>query len=152
MDPSILIFLAVMIGLMWFVSRRGKKQQAQARERLNEAMVPGTWVVTIGGFFGKVVEIDGDVVTLEDPSGHETIWLKGAVKEAKEPPFAEADEDTEESADADESGEVSTPVVDVEPTTDDPAIGGTTATDPTLRPGGPGVDEDGRLTDDEKRA
>lgn len=100
MGPEIIIFLALMIGMMWFVTNRGKKQQAAARDRLEETLVPGVWVVTIGGFLGKVVEIDGDVVTLETPAGDETIWLKAAIREAKEPPFAVHEEDGED-ADAD---------------------------------------------------
>lgn len=97
MGPEIIIFLALMIGMMWFVTNRGKKQQAAARNRLEETLVPGVWVVTIGGFLGKVVEIDGDVVTLETPAGDETIWLKAAIREAKEPPFAAHEEDGEDA-------------------------------------------------------
>lgn len=97
MDPSILIFLALMLGMMWFISSRGKKQQAAARQKLEEALVPGTWVMTIGGFLGKIVDIDGDVITLESPSGVETIWNRTAIREAKEPPYASADEDEVEA-------------------------------------------------------
>ncbi|WP_448072162.1 preprotein translocase subunit YajC [Georgenia yuyongxinii] len=93
---EIFIFLALMIAMMWFVTSRGKKQQAAARGKLADQMVPGAWVMTIGGFFGKVVDIDGDVVTLESPAGDETIWLKSAIKEVKEPPFAQV-EDGDES-------------------------------------------------------
>ncbi|MHB1063279.1 MAG: preprotein translocase subunit YajC [Georgenia sp.] len=98
MGPEIIIFLALMLGMMWFVTNRGKKQQAAARDRLEHTLIPGVWVVTIGGFLGKVVEIDGDVVTLETPAGDETIWLKTAIREAKEPPFAVPDEDGEADA------------------------------------------------------
>ncbi len=95
MGPELLIFLALMIGVMWFTTNRGKKKMADQREQLNQMMVPGTSVMTIGGFFGRIVEIDGDVVTLESPSGVETIWFKSAIKEVKEPPFAPAGDDEE---------------------------------------------------------
>ena len=93
MGYEIFLFLALMIGVMWFTTNRGKKKMADQRERMSQAMVPGTSVMTIGGFFGRVVDVDGDVVTLESPSGVETIWLKGAIKEIKEPPFAPAEDD-----------------------------------------------------------
>jgi preprotein translocase subunit YajC len=88
MGYELFIFLALMIGVMWFTTTRGKKKVAEQRARMDEMMVPGTSVMTIGGFFGRIVEIDGDVVTLESPSGVETIWFRSAIKEIKEPPFA----------------------------------------------------------------
>ncbi|MFC7406145.1 preprotein translocase subunit YajC [Georgenia alba] len=148
MGPEILIFLVVMLGLMWFVTSRGRKQQAAARERLNEALVPGTWVMTIGGFFGKVVDVDGDVITLESPAGQETIWFKNAIKEAKEPPYAvvEEDEDSEEETQQPEVAQEPGPA-DVTTTPEQPS---TTTEDPTMRPGGPTVGDDGRLGDDKR--
>lgn len=90
MDPSFLILIALMIGLFWFMSRSAKKQRQAVAERQKSAAVPGTWVVTIGGFLGKVVDVDGDVVTLESPSGVETIWTMQAIREAQEPRYASA--------------------------------------------------------------
>lgn len=95
---EIFILLALMIGMMWFITSRGKKRQAAEREKLNNVMVPGVSVMTIGGFLGRIVDIDGDVITLESPSGVETIWLRSAIKEVKEPPFA-AVHDEDEVAD-----------------------------------------------------
>lgn len=90
MDPTFLILIALMIGLFWFMSRSAKKQRQNIAERQKAAAVPGTWVVTIGGFLGKVVDVDGDVVTLESPSGVETIWTMQAIREAQEPRYASA--------------------------------------------------------------
>lgn len=141
MDPTIIIFLALMIGMMWFVTSRGKKQAAAQREMLNNNVVPGASVMTIGGFFGRVVDIDGDVVTLESPSGVETIWLKSAIKEVKEPPFAVVDDEDEGGATA------------VVP--DDASALGAGSTDSAAaereyRPGGPEVDGTGRLARDDE--
>lgn len=90
---DLIFILVLMVAMMWFVTSRGKKQQAAARRRLEEALVPDTWIVTIGGFYGRIVDIDGDVVTLESPSGVETIWSRSAIREVKEPPYAIADEE-----------------------------------------------------------
>ena len=138
MDPTIIIFLALMIGMMWFVTSRGKKQAAAQRDMLAKTVVPGASVMTIGGFFGRVVDVDGDVVTLESPSGVETIWLKSAIKEVKEPPFAAIDEDEDVTGAA--------AVVPDDASSLDPGAG----TGPQFRPGGPEVDGSGRLTRDDE--
>ncbi|GAA4286042.1 preprotein translocase subunit YajC [Georgenia daeguensis] len=142
MDPTIIIFLALMIGMMWFVTSRGKKQAAAQREMLNNAVVPGASVMTIGGFFGRVVDIDGDVVTLESPSGIETIWLKSAIKEVKEPPFAVVDEDVAEGGSSALVSEGSSAVVPDDASSLD---AGTPGPEREFRPGGPEVDGTGRL-------
>jgi len=98
-----------MIGVMWFTTNRGKKKVAEQRERMNDLMVPGTSVMTIGGFFGRIVEVDGDVVTLESPSGVETIWFKSAIKEIKEPPFAPAEDDGEHVVVPDDASALTAP-------------------------------------------
>ena len=105
MDPTFLILIALMIGLFWFMSRSAKKQRQNIAERQKAAAVPGTWVVTIGGFLGKVVDVDGDVVTLESPSGVETIWTVQAIREAQEPRYASALETDEAAVAADLSGD-----------------------------------------------
>lgn len=93
MGVEFLLIMAVFLGLMFFMSNRAKKQQASQRENLLNQLEPGVGVLTIGGFYGRVVDVDGDVVTLESPSGVETIWSKTAIREVKEPPFAEVEED-----------------------------------------------------------
>ncbi|WP_052436960.1 preprotein translocase subunit YajC [Georgenia sp. SUBG003] len=138
MDPTIIIFLALMIGMMWFVTSRGKKQAAAQRDMLAKAVVPGASVMTIGGFFGRVVDVDGDVVTLESPSGVETIWLRSAIKEVKEPPFAVVEDDEDAAG--------TSAVVPDDASALDPGAGGGTQ----FRPGGPEVDGSGRLTRDDE--
>ena len=68
---------------------------------------------TIGGFYGTVVEVDGDVVTLATPLGDETLWSKRAIAAIEEPPFGSAgaheesredsEDDVEQADDARES-------------------------------------------------
>ncbi|WP_172120113.1 preprotein translocase subunit YajC [Actinomyces faecalis] len=91
--------LIVMVLAFWLMSRFARKQQekmtAQQNARIEEAMVPGTWVRTRAGFYGKVVEVDGDVVTLATPLGDESLWAKTSVLGAEEPPFASQDEEPE---------------------------------------------------------
>lgn len=90
---EMIILIALMVGMFWFMTRSAKKQRQNQVEKQKAAAVPGTWVVTIGGFLGRVVSVDGDVVTLESPSGVETIWSMQAIREAYEPNFGAVGED-----------------------------------------------------------
>lgn len=91
MDPFFLILLVFLV-VMIVMSNRTRKKQAQQRQQLETGLQPGTGVMTIGGFYGRVVDVDGDVVTLESPSGVETIWSKTAIRQITEPPFAPVEE------------------------------------------------------------
>ena len=92
------MILIMLIGF-WLVSRFANKQQQKMLEeqkrRTDEALVVGNWVKTRAGFYGTVVEIDGDVVTLATPLGDESLWEKSAILGAEEPPFASTAQDDE---------------------------------------------------------
>lgn len=86
----ILTFLVMMI----FSSRNAKKRQADQRDKLANEMVPGAWVMTTSGFYGRYVETDGDVIVLETSDGTETLWTSRAIVSVGNPPFApDADAD-----------------------------------------------------------
>ncbi|HEQ9959923.1 preprotein translocase subunit YajC [Streptococcus pyogenes] len=54
--PTILMFV-VMLGLIWFMQRQQKKQARERQNQLN-AIEKGDEVVTIGGMFAIVDEVD----------------------------------------------------------------------------------------------
>lgn len=90
----LLIMLVLLVFMMWSGNRSRKKmqnQQEEHRRRMDEGMVPGAWVKTSVGFWGRFADRDGDVVILETPGGTETYWDVAAVRDIGEPPFA-ADE------------------------------------------------------------
>lgn len=96
MPPELIILTVAMIGLFWLMSRGAKKaQKAQAAKR-EEALVVGNNVVTQAGFFGRIVDIDGDAVTLESPSGDETVWMRTAIVAQMDIPLGRTDEDTDD--------------------------------------------------------
>ena len=111
MNQQMLIMIVVMILAFWGLSRFSRSQQkkmlAEQERRTNEALVPGNWVRTRAGFYGTVVEVSGDVVTLATPLGDESLWAKASIVGAEEPPFAteSAADDAAESAadDADDT-------------------------------------------------
>ena len=99
---EILLFMAVLVGGMFvmnsFAKKSQKKRQDEAEKTMRELMVPGAWVQTYSGFFGRFVDTDGDVIILETPSGEETYWLRAAIRAVTDPPFetlGESEDDIE---------------------------------------------------------
>ncbi len=87
----LLVMLVLLAFMVWSGNRNRKKmeqQQAAQRQRIAEGMVPGAWVKTASGFWGRFVDRDGDIVILETPGGTETFWEMSVVRDLGEPPFA----------------------------------------------------------------
>ena len=89
----VLIMIAGLMLVSRFANRQQQKMLEEQKRRTDEALVVGNWVKTRAGFYGTVVEIDGDVVTLATPLGDESLWEKNAILGAEEPPFASAAQD-----------------------------------------------------------
>ena len=107
-------FLVLLIGLMvvfmWWSSRSRKKQMAQMEQEKRDqlaAVKPGEWVRTRVGFWGRFVDLDGDIVVLETTDGHEMYCEREMIAEiGAVPPLAEnADNETQESADVEETAD-----------------------------------------------
>ena len=65
MNPNytFLIMLALMVGLMFFTQRSQKKQPQKRMESLNK-LQKGYEVITIGGLYGTVDEVDTEKRTI----------------------------------------------------------------------------------------
>lgn len=121
----ILIMLLAFMAMSRFASKQQKKLQDEQEARTNEAVsVPGTWVRTRAGFYGTVVEVDGDVVTLATPLGDESLWAKSAIVGAEEPPFASEEDEGDDEAqepDAEDARIEDDPAEDAAPADEAPA-------------------------------
>ena len=95
MDPSFLIILLFGVGMLWFMSRRTRKQQQEAA-RFRDNLEADQEVMTGSGLFGTVVEVEGDRVTLEIAPGVTSQWLKAAIAKVVEPPLEDEDEEPED--------------------------------------------------------
>ena len=106
--------LVVMIAFMWWSSRSRKKQMEKMEQDKREqlaAVTPGEWVRTRVGFWGRFVDLDGDIVVLETTDGHEMYWEREMIAEiGGQPPLASTEDDeatdgtkTEEISDEDDS-------------------------------------------------
>ncbi|MDD7384981.1 MAG: preprotein translocase subunit YajC [Actinomycetaceae bacterium] len=90
--PLLLIVLFMFWGNRWT-----KKQQQRVEDERHGALVVGNHVMTGSGFFGTIVDIDGDAVTLQSPSGDETVWLASAIARVADIPVAPVPEDREDA-------------------------------------------------------
>lgn len=106
--------LVVMIAFMWWSSRSRKKQMEKMEQDKREqlaAVTLGEWVRTRVGFWGRFVDLDGDIVVLETTDGHEMYWEREMIAEiGGQPPLASTEDDeatdgtkTEEISDEDEA-------------------------------------------------
>jgi len=62
---STLIFFGVMILVFWLLIIRPQQKQKKKQEAFLSALKPGDKVLTSGGVIGRVINVSGDVVTLE---------------------------------------------------------------------------------------
>lgn len=93
LDAPMLIAIVGIAVLLYLFSRTAKKATAAREEDRQNWLQVGTNVATASGFLGTIVDIDGDAVTLQSPSGEETVWLKAAINRPMEIPLAPVSED-----------------------------------------------------------
>ena len=75
-----LIMLVLMVGLMFFMIRSQKKQYQKRMESLNK-LQKGNEVITIGGLYGTIDEVDTDRKTVVlDVDGVYLTFELGAIK------------------------------------------------------------------------
>ncbi|MBE6483751.1 MAG: preprotein translocase subunit YajC [Actinomycetaceae bacterium] len=115
MPPELMLLVIVLpvILMVWWVSRSSNKMRERMASERDAAIQVGANVVTTSGFYGTIVDIDGDAITLQSPDGHESVWIRTAISGASELPLASSGEETVDDADladglqdADESKEV----------------------------------------------
>jgi preprotein translocase subunit YajC len=91
----LLPFLIVMIGVMFFASRK-QRRAMQATIDLHDSLRPGDRVHTTSGMEATVTAITDDTVDLEIAPGVVTTWMKLAIRDRIVP---DVDEDVEENED-----------------------------------------------------
>lgn len=96
------IILIVLLGAMWYMSSRSRKQQQKAQEFRNN-LKPGDEVMTHSGMLATVVEVEGDNITLESAGASRSTWIRAAIAKLVEPPVEVSDVD--EDADDEEYDE-----------------------------------------------
>jgi preprotein translocase subunit YajC len=94
-----LILLAVMFGLLWLLLLRPQRQRQVKQQQLLADIEPGDEVLTVGGLYGIVQEIDeDDDLIVEIADGIHVRIARRAIGGVVKPD----DDDLDESEDADE--------------------------------------------------
>jgi preprotein translocase subunit YajC len=91
---GIYVVLVALLGVMWYMSNRSRKQQAKSVEFRNN-LKPGDEVMTHSGLLGTVVDVEGDTITLESAPGSQSRWIRAAIAKLIEPTTAVSDVDDE---------------------------------------------------------
>jgi preprotein translocase subunit YajC len=92
---AFLISLVLMVAIFYFLLIRPQQRRARQQRDLLASIAVGDEVVTIGGMFGRVMEMDDETVTLDVGSGTTIRFVKQAVarKFVEEPEDEEAGEE-----------------------------------------------------------
>jgi preprotein translocase subunit YajC len=99
---ELLLPLILVVGVMWLMTSRTRKQQRQAADfRANLEI--GQEVMTGSGLYGTIVDIDGDTITLESTPGNHTRWIRAAIAKLV-PPAEPLVDETEDDAYAEDDG------------------------------------------------
>jgi preprotein translocase subunit YajC len=102
-----LLIIVVLFGLLWFLMIRPQRAKAQAQQRLLTTVAPGDEILTVGGLYGIVQELeseeDGGDLIVEIADGIHVRVARRALATVVKP---DDDEDDQESEDDD--------VIDVE--------------------------------------
>jgi preprotein translocase subunit YajC len=98
-NGSSLLILVALFAVLWFAMIRPQKARQQRQQQLIESVGPGDEVLTVGGLYGIVQEVDeeGDLI-VEIAEGIHVRLARRSVASVVKP----EDEDGEEDDDADE--------------------------------------------------
>ena len=104
MSGGFLVLLVAMFGFMYFLLIRPQRQQQRKHAELLGALKPGDEVVTAGGIYGEVVELDAERVMIEIDEDVRVAVARRAITSVVPPEElerleAEADEGEEVGAD-----------------------------------------------------
>jgi preprotein translocase subunit YajC len=95
---QLVLTLALMVGIFYFLLIRPQQRRARQQRDLVQSLDVGDEVVTIGGIYGVIAEIDEDDVTLDVGAGTRIRLVKQAVARKRvleeEIEEEEADEET----------------------------------------------------------
>jgi preprotein translocase subunit YajC len=97
-----LLIIVVLFGLLWFLMIRPQRAKAQAQQRLLTTVAPGDEILTVGGLYGIVQELeseeDGGDLIVEIADGIHVRVARRALATVVKP---DDDEDDQESEDDD---------------------------------------------------
>ena len=115
MSGGFLVLLLAMFGFMYFLLVRPQRQQQRRHADLLSSLKPGDEVVTAGGIYGEVVQLDAERVMLEIDEDVRIAVARRAIASVVPPEELERLESAEEAESVD--AEAADPVTADEPLT-----------------------------------
>ena len=106
MNGGFLVLLVAMFGFLYFLLIRPQRQQQRRHAELLSALKPGDEIVTAGGIYGEVVQLDAERVMLEIDEDVRIAVARRAITSVVPPEELErleADDDRGEEVEADEA-------------------------------------------------
>ena len=106
MSGGFLVLLLAMFGFMYFLLIRPQRQQQRKHTELLSSLKPGDEVVTAGGIYGEVVQLDAERVMIEIDEDVRIAVARRAITSVVPPEELErleADDDRGEEVEADEA-------------------------------------------------
>lgn len=97
---SFLIMMVLLFGAMYFFLIRPQQKRRREVEAMQRSVGVGDRVVTIGGLYGVVLEMDDESVLLEVAPGITNEYVRGAISKVVEPAAEETDVEDTDDADA----------------------------------------------------
>jgi preprotein translocase subunit YajC len=101
-----LVLLVAMFGFMYFLLIRPQRQQQRKHAELLSALKPGDEIITAGGIYGEVVQLDAERVMIEIDEDVRIAVARRAITSVVPPEELErleAEEDRGEEVEADEA-------------------------------------------------
>jgi len=98
------IFILVLLALMWFLLIRPQRRRQHEAQRLTESLQVGAEIVTAGGLYGTITDVDDDDVHVEIADGVEVRVAKRAVAGVISDDEDEEDDERDEEEHEDEEG------------------------------------------------
>jgi preprotein translocase subunit YajC len=104
-----LLVIGLLFAVFWFMMIRPQRARAREQQELITSLEPGDEIVTAGGLYGVITEVDGEVLHIEIADGLVVRTARNAVAGIVEPLDDEEDEpDDEEDAEGDADEEPGT--------------------------------------------
>jgi preprotein translocase subunit YajC len=133
-----LILIVALFALLWLLLIRPQRQKQANQQRLIESVEPGDEILTVGGLYGIVEEIDEeDDLVVEIAEGIQVRVARRAVATVVKPEEdEEEEEDQEDEEDLDADAETALDEADREAVVNDreQAVSEAEAEDPTAAP------------------
>ena len=78
-NVTFLISLVLMVAIFYFLLIRPQQRRVRSQRQLVDSLRVGDEVITSGGMFGTILEMDDETITLDAGAGTRLRYLKQAV-------------------------------------------------------------------------